>query len=148
MKIGGQKPTPTDIKNAEELMFMMHENVKHKLAKKPKREVPYNPFIINDAFKKLIHSKGGEQAFYQSLENKREELGLLEREEMWKEAMIHQELPDGLLFNKGEPCEYGARCRRKNSVHKFMYHNEETGFKPVTCAPTVVANYMYDYTKE
>ena len=61
--------------------------------------------------------------------------------------MLHQELPYDLHFNKEKPCEYGAECRRENPVHKFMYHNPKMGYKPETCAPTVVANYVYDPTK-
>ena len=74
MKVGGQKPTPTDIRNAEELMFMMHEK-KHKLAKKPLKDVPYDVYKINAAFKNLF-IKRWRTAFYQSLENKSNELGL------------------------------------------------------------------------
>lgn len=149
----GGNPEEDAKKDANRLMYMLHENVKHTLSGGEHKYKPHNPSEINEGFKKLIGKPGTydatvkETAFYHALENKKAQMNDEERTQMWNEAIIHQELPDGLIFNKGDPCKYGARCRRENPVHKFMYHNRETGFKPETCAPTVVANYMYDPTK-
>ena len=139
--------------DANQLMDMLHENVKHTLSGGEHKYKPHNRSEINKGFKKLIGKPGTydatvkENAFYHALENKKAQMNDEERTQMWNEAIIHQELPAGLIFNKGHPCKYGARCRRENPVHKFMYHNEKTGFIPETCAPTVVANYMHDPTK-
>ena len=136
--------------DANQLMDMLHQNVTHTLSGGKHKDKPHDPSKINEGFKKLIGKPGTvdatkkEDAFYYALENKKSQMNYKERKQMWNEAIIHQELPDGLVFNEAKPCEYGARCRRENPVHKFMYHE----CTPITCAPTVVANYMYDYTKE
>jgi len=141
--------------DANQLMDMLHQNVIHTLSGGKHKDKPHDPSKINEGFKKLIGKPGTvdatkkENAFYYALENKKAHMNDEERKQMWSEAIIHQELPDGLYFNQVNPCKHGAKCIRENPVHRFMYHECETsGYPPITCAPTVVANYMYDHIKD
>lgn len=148
------KYRPNYRQNAENLMNMLHDNVKHTIGGGLHSKKPHNQDVINKAFKSLIGKPGTndaqnrEEAFYQALSNKRQELDKDKdvRKAMWGEAMIHQELPYGLHFNKQKPCKYGKKCKRLNPIHKLMYHRKCNQIE--TCAPTIVANVMYDPVRD
>ena len=148
------KYRPNNRQNAGNLMNMLHDNVKHTMGGGLNREKPHSQYRINKAFKSLIGKPGTndaqnrEEAFYQALSNKRQELDKDKdvRKAMWREAMIHQELPYGLHFNKQKPCKYGKKCKRLNPIHKLMYHRKCNQIE--TCAPTIVANVMYDPVRD
>lgn len=149
------KYRPNYRQNAENLMNMLHDNVKHTMGEGLHSKKPHNQDVINKAFKSFIGKPGTadaikrEEAFYQALIKKRNELRKEDKEvrkAMWREAMIHQELPDGLYFNQTRGCKYGEKCKRVNPIHKFMYHRKCNQIG--TCAPTIVANAMYDPVRD
>lgn len=145
--IGKKRGLTLDQRKATKLMNMLHKNVTHTLSGGLHKDKPYDTMTINKSFIGLIGKPGTadatkkENAFYDAVRNKKNELTPVERKQMVKEAIIHQELPYGLYFP--DKCPYhnperGQKCRRQHPVHKMMYH----GKYPITNAATAVSTYM------
>ena len=108
VKRGGNK---TD---GDRLMDALMENTAFKDADKK----PHSHEKIARMFDKVK-----EDDLYHSILRKKRQLSREQREELYSEAMNHQE--DPMRIARLSHCKYGHKCNRKNPVHQLFH---KTGF--------------------